>query len=97
MGIEDKPLVWLHGEVKTPPFGAEASIHAGYLLRLLQMGGMLRMPISRPMSSIGDRCHELRNRDRGVDWRVVYHVDADAVVILEVFSKTTNRTAYSCH
>jgi hypothetical protein len=21
----DKPLVWLHGEVKTPPFTAEAS------------------------------------------------------------------------
>ena len=33
-----KPLVWLKGEVKTPPFSAEARIEAGYLLRLVQRG-----------------------------------------------------------
>ncbi len=31
----DKPLVWLRGEVKTPPFGAEARVQAGFLLRRL--------------------------------------------------------------
>ena len=31
-----KPLVWLEGEVKTPPFTAEGRIEAGTLLRLLQ-------------------------------------------------------------
>jgi hypothetical protein len=28
----DKPLAWLHGEIKTPPFSAEARIEAGVLL-----------------------------------------------------------------
>jgi len=32
----DKPLVWLHGEINTPPFSRAARIEAGYLLRLLQ-------------------------------------------------------------
>jgi hypothetical protein len=33
-----KPVVWLHGEVKTPPFSAKARQEAGMLLRLLQKG-----------------------------------------------------------
>ncbi len=33
-----KPLVWLHGEIKTPPFTAEGRQEAGMLLRLLQEG-----------------------------------------------------------
>jgi phage-related protein len=92
MGTDDKPLVWLHGEVKTPPFGADARLQAGYLLRALQMGEMLPMPHSRPMPSIASRCHELRINDRDKDWRIVYRVDADAIVILEVFEKRTTRT-----
>jgi hypothetical protein len=32
----DKPLVWLHGEVRTPPFSKEARVEAGVLLRRLQ-------------------------------------------------------------
>lgn len=31
----DVPLVWLFGEVKTPPFSAEARVEAGFLLRRL--------------------------------------------------------------
>ncbi|HET7699063.1 MAG TPA: hypothetical protein VFK57_25315 [Vicinamibacterales bacterium] len=37
----DKPLVWLHGEVRTPPFSTEARIEAGTLLRRLQRGERL--------------------------------------------------------
>ena len=92
MGKDDKPLVWLHGEIRTPPFGPEARLQAGYLLRALQMGKTLPMPHSRPMPSIGGRCHELRISERDMDWRIVYRVDSDAIVILEVFRKTTNRT-----
>jgi hypothetical protein len=33
-----KPLVWLQGEVKTPPFTAEGRQEAGTLLRMLQEG-----------------------------------------------------------
>ena len=92
MSQGNKPLVWLHGEIKTPPFGAEARLQAGFLLRALQMGETLPMPQSRPMPSVGGRCHELRIRDRDLDWRLVYRIDSDAIVILEVFNKTTNRT-----
>ena len=92
MGTDDKPLAWLHGEIKTPPFSAEARLEAGGLLRALQMGETLAMPHSRPMPSVGRRCHELRIGDRDVDWRIVYRVDPDAIVILEVLRKTTTRT-----
>lgn len=87
-----KPLVWLHGEVKTPPFSRAARIEAGFLLRRLQSGELIEMPASRPMPTIGARCHELRIDDGDVTWRIVYHVAVDAVVILEVFSKKTRAT-----
>jgi phage-related protein len=88
----DKPLVWLHGEIRTPPFSEAARIEAGYLLRLLQKRQVLAMPHSRPMPVVGQRCHELRVRAAEADWRIVYRGDADAVVILAVFSKTTRAT-----
>jgi hypothetical protein len=50
----------MHAEVKSPPFSMEARLEAGFLLRKLQKGQMLEMPHSRPMSVIGERCHELR-------------------------------------
>lgn len=88
----DKPLVWLHGEIKTPPFSLAARLEAGYLLRRLQNAEVLGMPHSRPMPIVGPRCHELRVRDLGADWRIVYRADPDAIVILEVFSKKTGAT-----
>ena len=91
----DKPLVWLHGEIKTPPFSQAARVEAGYLLRRLQRGEMLNMPHSRSMPSIGLRCHELRINDAGATWRIVYRIDSDAIVILEVFSKKTSKTSWA--
>ena len=88
----DKPLVWLRGEVKTPPFSREARIEAGMLLRRLQMGEHIEMPHSRVMPSLGPRCHELRIRDDRRDWRIVYRIDEDAIVIADVFPKTTPKT-----
>ena len=55
----DKPLVWLAGEIKTPPFSPQARIETGVLLRRLQRGEKLVMPGFRPMPSIGTRCGEL--------------------------------------
>ena len=75
MSRADKPLAWLHGEIKTPPLSAEARIEAGLLLRRLQRGERLEMPRSRPMPSIGLRCHELRIREADVTWRIIYRVD----------------------
>ena len=88
----DKPLAWLHGEIQTPPFSQAARLEAGYLLRRLQRGDLLGMPHSRPMPSIGPRCHELRVNDAGGTWRIVYGIESDAIVILEVFSKRTGAT-----
>jgi phage-related protein len=88
----DKPLVWLHGEIKSPPFSAEARLEAGFLLRRLQQGHLLSMPHSRPMPVIGRRCHELRVGDAGVTWRIVYRIDEDAIVVAEVFAKKTAQT-----
>ena len=92
MSPQDKPLAWLHGEVKTPPFSKAARIEAGYLLRHLQRRETLSMPRSRPMPSIAPRCHELRIDDAKETWRIVYRIDQDAIVIVEVFSKKTART-----
>lgn len=92
MAPADKPLVWLHGEIKTPPFSADARIEAGILLRRLQRGQILGLPASRPMPTIGPRCHELRIQDVNVTWRIIYRLDADAVVIAEVFAKKTPAT-----
>lgn len=92
MSPRHKPLVWLHGEVKTPPFSLAARIEAGYYLRLLQSGDRLSMPQSRPMTSIGPRCHELRIIDADKTWRILYRIDADAIVIFELFAKKTATT-----
>jgi hypothetical protein len=69
--VSDKPLVWLHSEIKTPPFSREARLDAGFLLRRLQRGEQISMPHSRPMPSIGVHCHELRIIDRDNAWRIV--------------------------
>lgn len=95
MSSEDKPLIWLRTEVKTPPFSREARIEAGILLRRLQGGETIGLPHSRPMPSIGSRCHELRINDKAETWRLIYRLDADAVIIGEVFSKKTRATPQS--
>jgi phage-related protein len=92
MKRKDKPLVWLRGEIKTPPLSSAARTEAGFLLRKLQMGELLSLPHSRPMPSMGSRCHELRIVDQDKTWRIVYRLDHDAVVILEVFEKKTQKT-----
>ena len=92
MNPRDKPLVWLRGEVKSPPFSPAARIDAGFLLRRLQQGESLGLPVSRPMPTIGGGCHELRVKDGSQTWRIVYHLAVDAVVILGVFSKKTATT-----
>jgi phage-related protein len=92
MSADDKPLVWLHGEVKTPPLSTAARIEAGFLLRQLQAGEKLSLPVSRPMPSIGPGCHELITNDTNKTWRIVYRIDTDAIVIAEVFRKQTRQT-----
>jgi phage-related protein len=86
-----KPLVWLHGEIKTPPFSAEGRQEAGMLLRLLQRGEQLGMPQAELLRNVGKRCRALRVRDAEHNWRIMYRIDADAILILEVYAKKTQK------
>ncbi|OLE53149.1 MAG: transposase, partial [Acidobacteria bacterium 13_1_20CM_3_53_8] len=61
-------------------------------LRRLQRGENLGLPQSRPMHGISVHCHELRVRDKNRNWRIIYRIDDDAIVIIEVFNKTTRTT-----
>ncbi len=62
------------------------------MIRKLQQGLKLEMPHSRPMPSIGRRCHELRINDATQTWRLIYRTDPDAVLVLALFSKKTSKT-----
>ncbi len=82
----------LKGEIKTPPMSEAARRETGFLLRRLQQGEPLGLPHSRPMPDIGSRCHELRVNEANKTWRVIYRVDDDAILVLEVFEKKTRTT-----
>lgn len=74
-----KKLVWLSGEIRTPPLSKAGRIEAGKLLRRLQRGELLSFPHSRPMPVVGRQCHELRVLDEAGSWRVMYRLEPDAV------------------
>ena len=44
------------------------------------------------MRTIGPRCHELRIQDKDKTWRIQHRIDADAIVITDVFQKATQQT-----
>jgi len=44
------------------------------------------------MPTIGRACHELRVRDGNVTWRIIYAIDVDAIVVLDVFAKRSGKT-----
>lgn len=96
MNASDKPLVWLNGEVKTPPFSLEARRETGFRLRRVQQGHVISMPAARPMPAIGPRCYELRVRDKEAEkhWRIIYRMDDDAIVIADVFAKRSRTTPH---
>ena len=47
------------------------------------------------MPDIGTACHELRIVDKTANWRIMYHIAPDAIVILDVFAKKTAATPES--
>ena len=78
--------------MKTPPFSEEARKWTGRLLRRVQRGALLAMPLSRPMPIVGERSHELRVSDEAHEWRIIYRIDPEAVLIAEVFCKASRTT-----
>lgn len=87
-----KDLIILHGEIQTPPMSTEARREIGLHLRDLQEGKNLSLPHSRPMPTIGPGCHELRVPDADRNWRVMYQVTSDEIVIADVIDKDTEKT-----
>lgn len=94
MDPSEKPLRWMLDTLHTPPVGRAARIDAGELLRRLQCGERLEMPESRPMPAIGPRAHELRVDDAETrrSWRIIYRIDAHAVLVVHWFEKRTQKT-----
>ena len=90
-----KPIFWLSGEVKTPPFSEQARHEAGMLLGRLQDRAELSMPHARRMPSISEGCLELRIKAKEGEWRIVCRIFTDAIVILDVFKKKTDKTPKS--
>lgn len=77
------------GRSKRRRFPANARIKLGFRLRLLQQGMVLGMPHSRPLRVVRKSRYELRIREAGVNWRLVYRIDEDAIVIAGLFRKTS--------
>src|SRR6266705_2502538 len=90
--MNGKSLMVLQGEIKTPPMSESARRETGFLLRRLQQGELFALPHSRPMPNIAPRCHELRIKEQNKTWRVIYRIDQDAIVIVGVFEKKTQKT-----
>lgn len=90
-----KRIVFLRSEIKSPPFTLAGRIAAGRALGSLQEGRTIAMPTSRPMPSIGPRCHELRIRDENHYWRIVYRIDPVVILVVAVFPKATRKTPKS--
>ena len=49
------------------------------------------MPQAEPLPNVGPRCGALRVRDAEHNWRIVFRIDADAVLVLEVYPKKTRK------
>jgi phage-related protein len=68
---------------------------AGFLLWRIQNGEAIGMPASRPMPSVGPNCHELRVRDAAHNWRIMYRIDPDEIIVATLFAKRTEKTPRS--
>jgi len=91
--VDEKPLRWMLGTLRTPPVGTAARIEAGVLLRRIQRGESFQWPRSRPMPTVGRRVHELRVEDRETrkSWRILYRIDLDAILVVHWYEKRTRR------
>ena len=92
--MSHKELIWWHSDPPaTPPFGEKARRRAGFLLWLLQLGELpLKEPHVKRMRDMGPGIYELRIPDAGDRWRLIFRIDDDAIVIVEVFKKKTGKT-----
>ena len=86
-----RPIVWLNGEIKTPPFSDQGRREAGFLLRRLQNGDSLGMPHFELLPVISSRCGALRVRDKQHNWRIICRLDSTAVLIVDIYDKKSRK------
>ena len=89
-----KQVVWDQTARETiRSFSLEVRQEIGALLRILQDGGQLGMPQSRPMKQFAPSAFELRVKDRDGTYRVFYVLfDKHRILIPHVFTKKTPKT-----
>ena len=74
-------------------FPEEIRRELGKVIFDLQKGERLKLPLSKPMASVGVGAEELRVKDRAGIYRVFYYTRlADRVVIFHAFVKKTQQT-----
>lgn len=49
------------------------------------------MPQAELLPDVGKRCGALRIRDAGHNWRIMFRIDPEAILILEVYAKKTHK------
>lgn len=84
-GTSDKHIFWLHGEIKTPPFGTESRLKAGLFDASFAKRRAVRDARFQTDAVDWQNCHELRINDTNKIWHIVYCIEVDAIVILPVF------------
>jgi phage-related protein len=89
-----KQVIWDHSAKETVrSFSVEVRQEIGALLRILQGGGQLGMPQSRPMKQLSSSAFELRVKDRDGIYRVFYVLfDKNRILVPHAFTKKTQKT-----
>jgi phage-related protein len=89
-----KRIVWDKTALETiRSLSAEVRQEVGALLRILQDGGQLGMPQSRPMRQLAPSAFELRIKDRDGIYRVFYVLfDKHRIFVPHAFMKKTQKT-----
>jgi ribosome-binding protein aMBF1 (putative translation factor) len=66
-----KQAIFLHGEIKTPPFSEEARHEAGSLIGELQDGVQVKYPHAEPLTNVGPRCGVYDKKTRKIPDEVI--------------------------
>ena len=89
-----KQIIWDKAARKTvQEFSVEVRKELGALLMILQQGGVLGTPQSKPMKSVHPSAYELRIKDAAGIYRVFYvFFDKGKILIPHAFTKKTQKT-----
>ncbi len=89
-----KEIIWDKTARKTvQDFSIDVRKELGALLMILQQGGILGSPQSKPMKSVDPSAYELRVKDASGIYRVFYiFFDKRRILIPHAFTKKTQKT-----